>query len=330
MADTQFQAVKVLLFDPDPAMRHNTRSALLNTGFGEVVACAHLVEFEDKAQTGEFDLILAETGIADADTHQIIHEIRRHKIGRDPFVNVVLSLWNSAPEVVDRVMKSGADDLITRPMSRSQIVSRIQRLVATRKPFVVTADYIGPDRRLVARTPSAMPAIIVPNSLKAKAENRPELSATPEAIQLAMKVVNERKISIYTEQLMRLSSAVVLLFGTTGSARDRRAIVAAMQDRNGGLATVVKGTKFEHVTSLSDALDDLLQSIDVEGHALSDKDRELLSQIPYAIHKACMEVHHTASLAFDIRDVSSQLRNKQTRQNMGTPSENEVNIPVFD
>ncbi|MEX1034511.1 MAG: response regulator [Sneathiella sp.] len=329
MTDSHYQSVRVLLFDPDPAMRHNTRSALLNAGFGDVVACTDPAELEDKAQAGEFDLILSETGTSDADTHQIIHEIRSHRIGRDPFVNVVLSLWNPAPEVVDKVMRSGADDLITRPMSRSQIISRIQRLVASRKPFVVTADYTGPDRRIATRISSAIPAMIVPNSLKAKVENRPELSATPEAIQLAMKVVNERKISIYTEQLMRLSSAVVLLFGTTGSAKDRKAIIAAMQDRNEALAAKVKGTKFEHVISLSDALGDLLQSIDIEGRPLSDKDRELLSQIPYAIHKACMEVHHTAGLAFDIRDVTSRLRDTQNRQKFGFTSENKINSPAF-
>ncbi|WP_339712307.1 response regulator [uncultured Sneathiella sp.] len=330
MADPHFQAVRVLLFDPDPAMRHNTRSALLNAGFGDVVACADPVEFGDKAKIGKFDLILAETGLADIDTHQIIHEIRSNRIGWDPFVNVVVSLWNSAPEVVDKVMKSGADDLITRPMSRSQIISRIERLVVSRKPFVVTADYVGPDRRLAIRAPSAMPAIIVPNSLKAKAENRPELSATPETIQLAMKVVKERKISIYTEQLMRLSSAVILLFGTTGSAKDRKAIIAAMRERNGALAEAVQGTKLEHVISLCDALSDLLRSIDIDGRSLSDKDRELLSQIPYAIHKACVEVHHTASLAFDIRDVTSQLRDRQSRQNVDAPSENGINSPAFD
>ena len=306
MADPHFQAVRVLLFDPDPAMRHNTRSALLNAGFGDVVACADPVEFGDKAK------------------------IRSNRIGWDPFVNVVVSLWNSAPEVVDKVMKSGADDLITRPMSRSQIISRIERLVVSRKPFVVTADYVGPDRRLAIRAPSAMPAIIVPNSLKAKAENRPELSATPETIQLAMKVVKERKISIYTEQLMRLSSAVILLFGTTGSAKDRKAIIAAMRERNGALAEAVQGTKLEHVISLCDALSDLLRSIDIDGRPLSDKDRELLSQIPYAIHKACVEVHHTASLAFDIRDVTSQLRDRQSRQNVDAPSENGINSPAFD
>ncbi|MDF2366563.1 response regulator [Sneathiella sp.] len=317
MHDPRFKAASALLFDSEPSMRQNTRSALLNLGLGDVIACSDLYQFTALASRGEFDLILAEASIAGTGVHQLIQEIRSHKIGPDPFINVILFLWNSEPNMVGEIMNAGADDVITRPMSRTQIFSRLKRLVMARKPFVVTADYFGPDRRNALRSRSGVPTMIVPNSLKAKVENRPELAATPEAIKSAMKVVKERKISTYSEQLMRLSSAVILLSGSADSFGDRRDVISVMQQRNNALIDSVEGTEHVHVISLCQALADLLSSIVHANSSLKDKDRELLSQIPYAIHKACADLHQTAGLAFDIREVSARVSDTRKQSRYG-------------
>jgi DNA-binding response OmpR family regulator len=314
MQDSRFKAASALLFDTEPAMRQNTRSALLNLGFGQVVASSDLYQFISLASSGEFDLILAETLTAGPDIQDIIQDIRSHNVGPDPFINVILFLWNSEPEVVGQIINAGADDMITRPMSRTQIFSRVKRLVNERKPFVVTADYFGPDRRKGGRTKSAIPPMIVPNSLKAKVEDRPELAATPEAIESTMKAVKERRISICSEQLMRLASAVILLSSSADSFGDRKDVISVMRQRNKALIQSVKGTAHDHIISLCQALDDLLETLIAEYSTLTEKDCDLLSQIPFAIHKACADLHQTAGLAFDIRDISAQLSNSRRSQ----------------
>src|SRR5690606_14961154 len=185
MADPRFRPATVLLFDPEPSMRQSIRSALLNIGFGAVIAAGDEADFVRKLEEESFDLVLAETASSKADTQHIIRDLRHSKVGQDPFVNVVLSIWNTGPEVVRDVINAGADDLILRPMSRAQIFARLRHLVNARKPFIVTADYIGPDRRASISKPSTAPTLIVPNSLRAKVEDMPELAATPEAIRLA-------------------------------------------------------------------------------------------------------------------------------------------------
>lgn len=317
MYDPRFKTASALLLEVEPSMRQNTRSALLNLGFGEVIACSDLLEFTTLANEGDFDLLLAETDASGSSAHQIIQKIRFHTIGSDPFINVILFLWNSEPDAVGEIINAGADDLIARPISRTQIFTRLKRLVDARKPFVVTADYFGPDRRKMSRSPTSIPTMVVPNSLKAKVENRPELAATPDTIRRAMKVVKERKISIYSEQLMRLSSAVILLSGSRESYGDRKSVIDVMKQRNAALIESVEGTEHMHVVSLCQALTDLLDSIVKENSALKNKDRELLSQIPYAIHKACADLHRTAGLAFDIRAVSARVSDTRQRVNSG-------------
>ena len=107
------------------------------------------------------------------------------------------------------IIDSGADDLISRPMSAKQISERIGGLVRFRKPFIVTGSYIGPERRTIVRGLTAGSHMVVPNSLQAKVENRPDLDATPENISAALEAVNSRKISIYTEQFLRHSSQIL-------------------------------------------------------------------------------------------------------------------------
>lgn len=314
MAEENYHLATVLLFDPDPSLRQNTRSALLNIGFGDVVAVEEFGQFIDQVEQGSFDLVLADSRSFEGDTLEVVHQIRRAALGQNPFVNVIVSLWDTAPDIVGSVINSGVDDLISRPMSRSQIRQRVERLVRARKPFIVTTDYIGPDRRQVPRGYPEGSTMIVPNSLQAKVENKPEFDATPETIQATMQAVNGRKISLFTEQLMRLSSAIILLSSGFDEMDDRRGVARAMRDITDRLAQRIAGTQYAHVGALCDGLNDLLQTVERSTEVLSDQERELLQQIPLAINKACAEVQESASLIFDIRDISTKLLDRRPRK----------------
>lgn len=308
MTDYSYQPATVLLYDPDPALRHNTRSALLDIGFGDVVAIQEYSEFIEKTSTKDFDLVLADACAIGGDPVEAVRKIRHHAIGSNPFVNVIVSLWDTTPETVTNAINSGADDVISRPMSRTHILERVVRLVRARKPFIVTPDYLGPDRRQVPRGYPQGSAMVVPNSLQAKIENRPEFAATPETIQAALKAVNDRKISIFTEQLVRLSSAILLLSEANDGHDDRENVILALRQANERLSSRISGTALTPVLSLCEGLDDLLNNMGKSRKSLDEKEKELLKQIPYAIHKGCKEVQRSASLAFDIRDLSLELQ----------------------
>jgi hypothetical protein len=73
--------------------------------------------------------------------------------------------------LVQRALNCGADDLITRPFSVDFLRARLRTHAEARKSFVVTWDYIGPDRRR-ARPPQPAPNLFeVPNLLLAKAQD---------------------------------------------------------------------------------------------------------------------------------------------------------------
>jgi hypothetical protein len=58
--------------------------------------------------------------------------------------------------------------VVLKPYSLRQIMDPVQALVDRRRPFVVTADYVGPERRTAPRAGQVIEQIAVPNPLAAK------------------------------------------------------------------------------------------------------------------------------------------------------------------
>ena len=308
MYDRRFQFASALLYDPQSSMRYNTRIALLNIGFGEVEAVTSLEELEERLEAGNYDLIVGDSRSNGGDTTGLVKKIRQHSVGKNPFVNVIVTLWDTSIEQVQAIIDSGTDDLLMRPMSSTNLNDRVQSLVHARKPFIVTGDYIGPERRQIVRGLSPVSHMVVPNSLQAKVENRPELDATPENVRAALQAVNDRKITIYTEHFLRSSSKIMSLTNDEADLKERENIVRSLQVMNNDLVRRIEGTEFSHILSLCDALDDLLMKIGGSRAMLSEQEKELLLQIPFAIHKGCKELRESADLAFDIQSVSRQLK----------------------
>ncbi|MBK0572118.1 response regulator receiver protein, partial [Klebsiella pneumoniae] len=76
-----------------------------------------------------------------------IQDLRQGGQGFNPFIVIIVTAWEKSGALVSRVVNSGADDLLLRPFSTTLLGQRIETHVERRKGFVVTTDYVGPDRR---------------------------------------------------------------------------------------------------------------------------------------------------------------------------------------
>jgi DNA-binding response OmpR family regulator len=307
--DRRFNSASALLYDPQATMRHDTRVALLSVGFGNVEAVSTSDEFIDRANKGAFDLIIGDTKAKGLATNDLVRQIRQNSVGQNPFVNVIVTLWDTSPEMVQSGIQAGADDLISRPMSTQQIASRIGTLVTARKPFVVTEDYVGPERRSILREDALGNLMIVPNSLKAKVENRPDLDATPDNILLALSAINDRKITIYTERFLQYAKKILSLSGDLKDLETRREVVLQMLRMCEDLVKRITGTEHDHILSLVEALAKLLARVAGSVSEMSGQDQQLMFQIPTAIHIACKQARVSSEMAFDIRQLSQEISN---------------------
>ena len=106
-------------------------------------------------------------------------------------------------------MDSGADVLVAAPVSPALILDRIDSLVNNRKPFVVTSEYIGPDRRFLDDRKSEIELINVPNSLREKALGQFNSSRHNDLVAATRANINNQKIDRRVFQISYLADKII-------------------------------------------------------------------------------------------------------------------------
>lgn len=172
MGRLNYESTETLIFDPVAANRNATRAALYTLGFRRIDTVSTLDAFVDAIRRKPPDLALCEAQGANDVLCRTIQELRQGAAGFNPFIVIIVTAWEKSSAMVTRVINSGADDLLLRPFSTTLLGQRIESHVERRKGFVVTSDYVGPDRRKDMSRPSNVELFEPPNSLKMKAKDR--------------------------------------------------------------------------------------------------------------------------------------------------------------
>ena len=164
MGQPRYEAAEALVYDPVASNRSATRAALRSLGFGGIEIAPSLASLTEQITSRTPHLLLCELGGAENDVCAAIQSVRQGQLGNDPFLVIVATTWRRDDTVVRRAINCGADDVLARPFSAALLGERLNNLIERRKDFVVTGDYVGPDRR---RDPAraGLPCILVPNAL---------------------------------------------------------------------------------------------------------------------------------------------------------------------
>ncbi len=165
-----YSAIRALLAEPNRQVRDGIRGGLQRHGVREILDCDSAIRAHEYLTQQHFDLVIMDADLEDSDVYGIVRLMRDNKLGKDPFTNIILFANPPDGERARRLVDSGADVIIIKPVSVSTLYGKIGQIIGGRKPFVVTSDYIGPDRRSAPR-PGAMvvPQIVPPSSLKQRA-----------------------------------------------------------------------------------------------------------------------------------------------------------------
>jgi len=168
MQRLSYDTAEVLVYDPVAANRNATRASLYMLGFRRIETVATLDAFAEYIFKTPPDLVLCEAQGAGSQLCDLIQNLRQGA-GENPFLVVIVTAWDNSNALVSRILNSGADDLMLRPFSVAQLGQRTRVHIERRKGFVITTDYIGPDRRRDSNRPSNIELYQPPNSLKMKA-----------------------------------------------------------------------------------------------------------------------------------------------------------------
>jgi DNA-binding response OmpR family regulator len=210
MPRLNYETADAVIYDPVASHRNATRSVLYTLGFRSIEAVATLDTFNSAIRKGTPDLALCEAQGADAELCEIIQTLRQGTGGHiNPFLVIIVTAWEKTNSLVGRVLNSGADDLILRPYSVSLLGQRIASHVERRKAFVITHDYVGPDRRNDPARTFTEDMFVPPNSLKIKAKDTVGIAETQARLARELSAARE---TLNSEKLRRDAFQICVLW----------------------------------------------------------------------------------------------------------------------
>ena len=237
---TNFRDARVVVVDSQLYVRKLVQDALRAIGFAHVDGCHDIARLAGLLDMDSPDLILLDIDEEQDSTCRAVQEIRKWRLGRDPFVVVVALTWHADRGSVAAALDAGADDLLAKPVSAQILKERVGRQVAHRKKFVVSTTYMGPDRRSPGRPASSedLPSIDVPNNLRYRALGDPAARADEGAIAAAMRALRIQMVYRLARRLAMLADAMMAASRAAESG-ESGAADAAMLDGLEGVAAAL-------------------------------------------------------------------------------------------
>ncbi|MEO8301284.1 MAG: response regulator, partial [Rhizomicrobium sp.] len=209
MSKLSFDSVDVLIYDPVSANRATTRAAMYTLGFRKTETVPTLENFLESVQKSPPDVVLCESQGQVEELCSVIQQMRQGAAGYNPFLVIIVTAWENSAALINQVISSGADDLLLRPFSTALLRQRIEAHADRRKGFVITTDYVGPDRRKENNRDSNIEMFEPPNSLKMKAKDRLPADEIARKLDTELKSAREKLTS---EKLRRDSFQVCVLW----------------------------------------------------------------------------------------------------------------------
>jgi DNA-binding response OmpR family regulator len=208
------QEVRILYGDPAPGSRALYRQAMVGAGYTNLREFDTLEGFVDLVVVAQPDLILMDIGLPGGDVAQVVSDLRHGRLGINPYLPVILTTWEAERSVVRRLVDSGADDLLVKPLSTKGLLDRLEAVAMSRKPFVVTSDYIGPDRRKAeARRESNVPLFEVPNPMRAKLTGESfDARMLQQAIMAMNEQINRQRLQASAFRIAFVAAQIVPLY----------------------------------------------------------------------------------------------------------------------
>ncbi len=314
-----FDLARVVLGESRRGFRQATKTALLERGFRHVIDTDEMEGVRVCLTADMVDLVICDGTLEGRYFCELVRRLRHHETGDNPFIVVLATTEDASEGAVRHLIRCGADDVILKPLAAEALVRRVERFISNRKPFAVTDDYIGPDRRGAPRPgePEPLPLIEVPNPLQARILNQITQSMLKRAVQDCWIRINECRIGRHSEQIERLVQPILDAYAS-GTVNEATAghlalLLRAAEDLSARLA----GSRFDHVGKLAVTLIDVARRIGGPGQATDHRALDLLPRLSSAIAAALVPVRESVRTSHAIRETVS--RYSWGPQEGGTP-----------
>ncbi len=254
------------------------KDALNMIGFRKMQDLGKVRNLEHTILRVEPDLILIDIDEERERVCEAISKIRNRKLGSNPFVNIIALTWKPDQEAIQAVLAAGTDDIVMKPVSGKILRDRVINLIENRKEFVVTSDYVGPDRRSGDREPSEndLPTIQVPNSLRYATTRDRDAVVDDEMIAETMRSLCAQKVYRLATDISAIAAELMQhCERLPGEALPGTAVgkISAMLEE---IQELVGEHSFDSVYQISESTQGILEKIAASGAKADGRQVELL------------------------------------------------------
>jgi len=144
----------VLIVDDYPFVANVLTSALNEMGVGRILtadngerAIDHLQTYNSFENGSSIDVVLMDWLMPTMSGKELLDWIRKNKKETIHFLPVIVCSAYTSGALVRESRDMGANEVIVKPFSASEIARRIQYVINHPRPFVKSKTFFGPDRR---------------------------------------------------------------------------------------------------------------------------------------------------------------------------------------
>jgi len=287
MSRHSYDKVRVLIAEPDKTLRETIEQDLISLGFKEIVSTNVVSQVKTAVLSGAVDLLICDTSLKDGCMVEIIKNLRLGVYGEDIFPVVITLLSNPTKRLVHEVIDCGSDAILVKPVALETLHQRILELTAKRERFVVTSDYIGPDRRKKQREGCmVIPKTEVPNPLRNRVTGYLNDAEFQSYVCRVSEIINEMRIKRQSYHMGYLVEKIQPAYEASPEScelpSDWPYLVYTAKD----LAHRVKSSRFTSVKGMTATLINFVDDIELSG-ALAAHDFRLLSHLTEGISRGC-------------------------------------------
>ncbi len=178
--------------DTDHEFNKALTAALFPIGLRDISVCTDGKQLRDAIAT-TVDVVVCTIDLPGVEFHALAQDIRHQRIAGNPFI-VLIATTNRVDEAsMTRILESGVDDLIVKPVDSATFVRRVGAFAKGRKPFVITPGFIGPTRRPTRREDGSDDEVFeVPNTIRAKVAQRQSAAEVNKLVETGLSSLGEK------------------------------------------------------------------------------------------------------------------------------------------
>jgi len=289
---------KVVHVDRDEASQKLLEEILREIGFRHIATCDNLGQLAVVVGIENPDLMFIDVDGQPDNAYQTIRSVRDGEIGNDPFVVIVALTALPNEEIVAAALGAGADDMVVKPVSSLALQQRIVTQIDSRKEFIATDDYLGPDRRAEVRDldDADLVSIVVPNALRFAATGDESAAPSEERIQETLQNLSIQKFYFLSQKIARIAGQQRDLMERSTNAVDSalaiQEVTVALADIDG----LIGEQDFQSVTQVVTSAREGLAGIQAAGAKATTRHFDLLQAHGNAIGVVLKETTDTAGV----------------------------------